>query len=59
MVCITLSVNSHGTSSASMSMEDIWTSLFQLYLNGNNTYKHNIGQFKDKPTIYLIDVPKV
>jgi hypothetical protein len=48
-----------GTSSINMSMEDLWVSLISLYQQGSNTYMHSLGQFKDKPTIYLMEAPKV
>lgn len=48
-----------GTSAINMSMEDLWLSLISLYRDGGNTYLHSLGQFKDKPTIYLIEAPKV
>lgn len=48
-----------GTSAINMSMEDLWVSFLSLYKDGTDTYLHSIGQFSDKPTIYLMEVPKV
>jgi hypothetical protein len=48
-----------GTSSINMSMEDLWVSLISLYQQGTGSYMHSLGQFKDKPTIYLMEAPKV
>jgi hypothetical protein len=48
-----------GTPSTSMSMEDIWTTLLFNFANGSETYLQNVGQFADKPYIYLVKVPKV
>lgn len=48
-----------GTSAINMSMEDLWITMMSLFRNGGETYLHNLGQFKDKPTIHMIEVPKV
>jgi hypothetical protein len=47
-----------GNTSDAMSMEDLWVSMMVMYAQGAETYMHNIGQFSDKPTIYMIDAIK-
>lgn len=48
-----------GITSLDMNMEDIWLSQIYLFSKGKDTYLHNIGQFADKPSMYLMEVPKV
>jgi hypothetical protein len=48
-----------GTPAEDMSMEDIWATQVSMFANGLDTYQHSIGQFADKPSIYVIEAPKV
>jgi len=50
--------NREGNTVDEMNTEDLWVSLLSLYGKGTDTYLHNVGQFSDKPTIYLIDASK-
>lgn len=39
--------------------EEYWDIAFRFFLSGGLEYEHNIGQFSDKSTQYMINVPKL
>jgi len=48
-----------GTQTVGMSNEDLWLVQLQAFLEGEEVYPHWIGQFGDKPSLTIVDAPKI